>query len=225
MAKLNFDSPKVSEDNAYEGLGLLSTEPKLYFRSPKTPRWKQVLFIFSITALSVTMTAPLTLVVTPKLMQKAHPFTYTDCGNTSTSAREAGCGYEPMMRAWIPKECYFTDIIGDYDVFRDRHWFTDKGLSIPSNISRLESGDEEIAYTQYWHDEHCTYIFRKLAIAVEKRYSAVTYIMANIHHSHHCAHMVALRLQNSYNETFLKEDDTFTESKLNFQTCVPLNWG
>lgn len=197
----------------------------VYIHTPRVSWWRNALYILIVSTVSVAMTVPLMLLVTPTLVLKEkQPFTYTDCGNTSTSAREAGCGYEPMMRAWVPPECYFTDIIDDYDVFRDRKWFADKGLSIPSDIDRLESGDEELAYTRYWHDEHCTYIFRKLAIAVEKRYPAITRNMANIDHSHHCAHMVALRLQNSYNETFVHEDDTFTESILNFQICVPMSW-
>ncbi|EED21255.1 hypothetical protein TSTA_084860 [Talaromyces stipitatus ATCC 10500] len=189
---------------------LLNANRVLYVHTPQMPWWRNALNVFLVSAISVVMTVPVMLLITPTLVLKEKkPFTYTDCGNTSTSARQAGCGYEPMMRAWVPPECYYTDIIDDYDVFRDRKWFADKGLSITSNIERLESGDEELAYTP---------------IAVEKRYPAISWNMANIDHSHHCAHMVALRIQNSYNETFVHEDDTFTESYLNFQTCVLMNW-
>lgn len=129
-----------------------------------------------------------------------------------------------MMRAWVPPECYYTDIIDDYDIFRDREWFADTDFATPADISRLESGDEELAYTRFWHDEHCTYIFRKLAIAIDKRYPAVTAYEVNIEHSHHCASMIAARLKNSYNETYVHNDHTFTESFLNYQECIPLNW-
>lgn len=214
----------ATKDEEYERL-LSEDRPLFVLSPPRTSWWRKTIYTLLICTVSLMLTMPVMLLVTPRLILKErHPFTFTDCGNTSTSAREAGCGHEPMMRAWVPPECYYKDIIDDYDQFHDRKWFADKKMTIPSNISRLESGDEELAYTRYWHDEHCTYIFRKLAVAIEKRYPAVTNTMANIDHSHHCASMVALRLRNFYNETYVHIDDTFTESHLNFQTCVPMHW-
>jgi hypothetical protein len=151
-------------------------------------------------------------------------FVYTDCSDTPEMARAAHCTYEPMMRSWIPPECYFNDFQDEYDLFHDRLWFLDHALSIPANISRLESGDETLAYTRYWHDEHCTYNFRKLAVAVEKRYPAVPQVLLNIEHSHHCAKMIALRIQNEYNETFIRNNQSVTRSGLGFQGCIPLPW-
>jgi hypothetical protein len=147
---------------------------------------------------------------------------WTNCGTTPDEARSHGCVYEPMQRAWIPPECYFPDAVDDYDLFRDRQWFQDENLTIPSNTQRLESGDELLAYTRYWHDEHCTYVFRKLALAVDLRKTLVNRRLANIRHSTHCAKTIAKRIVNSYNESFLGQDKSYTESILAFESCVQI---
>jgi hypothetical protein len=147
---------------------------------------------------------------------------WTNCGTTPDEARSHGCVYEPMQRAWIPPECYFPDAVDDYDLFRDRQWFQDENLTIPSSTQRLESGDELLAYTRYWHDEHCTYVFRKLALAVDLRKTLVNRRLANIRHSTHCAKTIAKRIVNSYNESFLGQDKSYTESILAFESCVQI---
>jgi hypothetical protein len=164
------------------------------------------------------------LIVVRENITNSRPSSWTNCGSTPDEARRNGCFYEPMQRAWIPPECYFEEPIADYDVFRDRSWYSDANLTIPSNIERLESGDEFLAYTRYWHDEHCTYVFRKLAIAVENRKFMVNSRLVNIHHSNHCARMIAKRIVNSYNASFLEYDETITESYLAYENCVELPW-
>jgi hypothetical protein len=149
-------------------------------------------------------------------------FTSTDCGHTPDQARAVGCIYEPMLRSWVPPECYFDEPREEYDIFHDRLWFLDDDLTIEADIEKLESGDELLAYTRYWHDEHCTYELRKLALAVEGRHKLIHSRAANIEHSNHCAQMIAKRIVNSYNESFLATDETITESILSFDICVPL---
>ena len=153
-------------------------------------------------------------------LKRIIPWTY--CGTTPDEARSHGCVYEPMQRAWIPPECYFPAAVDDYDLFRDRQWFQDENLIIPSNTERLESGDELLAYTRYWHDEHCTYVFRKLALAVDLGRTLVNRRLANIHHSTHCAKTIAKRIVNSYNVSFLENDKSYTESILAFKPCVQI---
>ncbi|KAH8805508.1 hypothetical protein F5884DRAFT_755080 [Xylogone sp. PMI_703] len=157
---------------------------------------------------------------------------FTDCGTTPDEARAAGCSYEPMQRSWVPPECYFPEPGHEeiYDIFHNRIWYADLNLTIPADVDGLVSGDVLLAYlakvffiTHYWHDEHCAYVLRKLAMAVAMRQGMVTSIVANIAHANHCAHFIANRVVHSYNSTWLEADHTFTESYLVFEKCVPLD--
>lgn len=127
-----------------------------------------------------------------------------------------------MQRAWIPPECYFSEPSEEYNVFRDRVWYEDTNLSIEANVTGLESGDVTLAYTRYWHDEHCAYVLRKLALAVALRRPMINSVPANIHHANHCAQFISKRIVNSYNTSFLETDESITESYLIFEECVPL---
>jgi hypothetical protein len=153
---------------------------------------------------------------------QATKYTWTDCGRTPTEARAHGCHYEPMQRSWIPPECFFSEPMDEYNVFRDREWFKDENLTIPADIEGLESGDVELAYTRYWHNEHCIYAMRKLALAVALRKPMINSTPANIHHTKHCVQSIIDRIVNSYNGSFLQIDKTYTETYLAYESCVPL---
>ncbi|CAG8952938.1 hypothetical protein HYFRA_00007653 [Hymenoscyphus fraxineus] len=149
-------------------------------------------------------------------------YAYTDCGKTPNEARSRGCNYEPMGRYWAPPECTFSDANDEYQPFQDREWFVDTNLTIPADISRLESGDALRAFTHYWHDEHCTFVLQKLALAVALRKEMVPGLVGSVHHINHCAKTIKKTIKNAYNETFLANDLTITESSLGFMGCVPL---
>lgn len=151
-------------------------------------------------------------------------YVYTDCGKTAQEARSRGCSYEPMGRYWAPPECTFPDGNDEYQPFQDRPWFHDTNLTIPANISRLESGDSLRAFTHYWHDEHCTFVLQKLALAVALKKEMVPGLVGSIHHVRHCAKTIRQTIKNAYNETFLANDMSITESSLGFMGCVPLKY-
>ncbi|BCR95917.1 uncharacterized protein AKAW2_20857S [Aspergillus luchuensis] len=149
-------------------------------------------------------------------------YTYTDCGVTPDEARARGCLFEPMQRAWIPPECYFPEATEDYDTFRDRQWYLDTMMTIDADVEKLEAGEVPVAYTRYWHDEHCTYLFRKLALAVDMGKDMINSKALDIEHSNHCALAIAKRLASSYNVSFVEADRSLTESHLGFERCLPL---
>ncbi|KAH8807109.1 hypothetical protein F5884DRAFT_677224 [Xylogone sp. PMI_703] len=152
-------------------------------------------------------------------------FEWVPCGETAASARAAGCHYEPMQRSWIPEACYFNEPSDEYNPFSDREWYQDVNMTIPSNMDRLRSGDEEDAYTRYFHDEHCLYAWRKLAIAVEKKLPMIDSKSYDMHHTAHCAKTIAGLIARAYdpkNGWWFQRD--YTHSPLMFQTCVPLTW-
>ena len=186
------------------------------------PWWRRIL------SYAVTIAAIIVLAIGSRnywrfqRKQDVDIYKFTDCGITPNQARFRGCIYEPMQRAWIPPECYFSEPTEEYNVFRDREWYEDTNLTIPADIEGLESGDVNLAYTRYWHDEHCTYVLRKLALAMSLRKRMINSVPASIRHVNHCAHTIAQRLVNSYNKSFLATDYSMTESYLLYETCVPL---
>jgi hypothetical protein len=77
-----------------------------------------------------------------------------------------------MQHSWIPASCYFPEPGDEYDPFNDREWFVDKNLTQPLDEGQkamLLRGDDLWVYTKYYHNEHCLYNWRKLAIAVSQR--------------------------------------------------------
>jgi len=153
-------------------------------------------------------------------------YTYTDCGTTPAQARERGCNYVPMGRYWAPPECSFNDhgTIEEYNPFQDREWFLDTNLTVPASVARLESGDEIRAFTHYWHDEHCTYMFRDFAMAVAEKRKMVTELVGSVHHFKHCSQTIVGGLKKAYNASFLANDNEITESSLAFMQCIPLKY-
>jgi hypothetical protein len=202
-------------------------DTRMLHRTSKRPfnmffmQWtKSFLLHATIFAIAVAVSVQLVLLIEKRWSRE--DYTFTDCGTTPDEARARGCIYEPMQRSWIPPECYFPEPADEYDVFRDRVWYDDAWLTIPSSVESLESGDTTLTYTRYWHDEHCAYVLRKMALAVHLGKKMINSIPANIHHANHCAKAIAARVVNSYNASFLETDRTMTESQLKFETCVPL---
>jgi hypothetical protein len=217
----------IENNTGYQKLRISSLDEQDEFTTPPAPSLAKkggVLRVL-IVILSSFALAILSFWLGTAYPKDTYDYPVTNCGKTPDEARSAGCQYESMQRAWIPPECYFPEPMEDYDVFRDREWFEDEDRTIPSNITALEVGDTHLAFTRYWHDEHCTYVLRKMALAVALQKPMINSIPANIGHSNHCAHMIATRLVNSYNSTFLDLDKTSTGSLLVFDTCVPLKVG
>lgn len=147
--------------------------------------------------------------------------TATDCGASVSEARAKGCLFEPMQRAWIPRQCYFPEPANEYNPFNDRAWFLDATLKTPADVKGLESGDVPVAYVENFHQEHCTYNWRKLAIAVEKKARWIDSRVGNIHHATHCALGLAEQTQNMSACGVLKAG-TYTQSNINFLKCQRL---
>ncbi|TAQ88649.1 hypothetical protein B7494_g3026 [Chlorociboria aeruginascens] len=152
---------------------------------------------------------------------------WVPCGDSPEEARRNGCHYEPMQRSWIPDACYFPEPSNEYHPFDDRQWYVDKKLTIKMNntngLQKLRDGEEIVGYTATFHDEHCLYCWRKLAIAVERRLPMIDSKSASFHHSTHCAQLISGFIHDVSTEIF-DIHDMYTFSPLMYQTCVPLNW-
>jgi hypothetical protein len=151
------------------------------------------------------------------------PYVSPTCGHSSAEARAKGCHYEPMLRSWIPDDCYTSDPAAEYAPFEDRAWFYDKNLTRPilgPDLDVLRNGDDITAYTKYFHDEHCLYAWRKLALAVEKRLLLVDSKTMSLHHTTHCSRRIARFIGEVH--TYVWNDSHTGTAPLMFQTCVPL---
>lgn len=181
------------------------------FQQPKKSFWYCVGGLVCLSALAV---ATLTLVETAT---KA-----TDCGASVSEARAKECRFEPMQRAWIPQQCYFPEPAEEYNPFNDREWFLDATLETRADPKLLESGDVPIAYVADFHQEHCTYNWRKLAIAVSTKARWIDERVGNVHHATHCALGLAEQTRNM-SSCGVAKAGTFTRSNLNFLKCQRLS--
>ena len=150
---------------------------------------------------------------------------WVDCGASPAEARAAKCHFEAMQRAWVPDACYFSEPGDEYNPFGEREWFLDKNLTQKidgKELEKLKSGDITTAYYDgsSFHDEHCLYSWRKLAIAVERQLPLIDTKTADLHHSTHCSIHIAQKIVNN---TF--DDSLFVGiSPLKYFGCVELPW-
>lgn len=92
-----------------------------------------------------------------------------------------------MLRARIPADCYTPDPAAEYSPYEDRLWCYDEILTPPMRLELLRSGNDIKAWTKFFHDEHCLYASRKLALAVDRRLPLLDSKSMSLHHSNHCA--------------------------------------
>ncbi|CCD54901.1 hypothetical protein BofuT4_P161900.1 [Botrytis cinerea T4] len=212
----------VDGDSRYKDIDSQSTSDITDFQPIKRRSYSLPSILLGCIASFVLAGFLITVVRWPWSKGDSGYYAYTDCGKTPEEARSRGCSYYPMGRFWAPPECSFPEGNDNYHPFRDREWFVDTNLTIPADISRLESGDARRAFTHYWHDEHCTFVLQKLALAVALKKTMVPGLVGSIHHVNHCAMTITKTIKNAYNETFLANDMSITESTLGFMPCVPL---
>lgn len=148
--------------------------------------------------------------------------TYTYCGKTAQEARARGCHYAPMGRTWVPPECFFLEDTEDPTVL-EKDWYLDPKMTIPADPDVVAAGELELGYTQHYHEEHCLYVMRQLAVAVALKKPMVPSIVGRLHHINHCTMNIIDVIFKAYNETerpFFNND--VTESILEFEICVPM---
>ncbi|KAM3065805.1 hypothetical protein ACMFMG_009971 [Clarireedia jacksonii] len=128
---------------------------------------------------------------TPQAVSKLEPPDHTFCGHTPEDAIKNGCHFESMLSSWVPDACYFDGAEQGYDVFSDLPWFADPFLKQPLTdleMMHVRAGNYSHVYTTWsYHDEHCLYTWRKLAMAMERRLPYIDTKTANEEHSLHCA--------------------------------------
>lgn len=116
------------------------------------------------------------------------------CGNNPTEARESGCFFDPMMSAWIPDQCYFSDLAEEYgDIFLTWNWYWDRNhtmaITAADELAQIRAGNYTKIWTDYHHahDLHCIYTWRKMALTLERNLLRLDARSLEFDHSRHCA--------------------------------------
>ena len=127
-----------------------------------------------------------------------------------------------MGRTWVPPECFYLEDTADPTVL-EKDWYLDANLTVPADPELVASGELELGYTQHYHEEHCLYVMRQLAVAVALKKSMVPSIVGKLHHINHCSKSIIDIIYKAYDEAerpFF--DDDVTESLLEFEICIPM---
>ncbi|KAF4624110.1 hypothetical protein G7Y89_g14063 [Cudoniella acicularis] len=91
------------------------------------------------------------------------------CGNSNEEARALGCKFDPMTWAWMRPECYREELISDFLNRTDWHFYLHDTL-LPEEEIPIEEwlrGDYYELWTpKKYHFFHCTYMWRKVHLAL-----------------------------------------------------------
>ena len=186
---------------------------------------KKWMFILSFLCITLTIAVALCIVAITQIFhrQKQHT-TWLACGKTAAEARLANCHFEPMLTSWVPHECYHSEPSSAYSPLDNATWYLDKELTLEvegETLERAKSGVYDTLYSHgSYHAEHCLYLWRKLATALDKHLHLVDEKTADIHHSVHCAESMAHRVRN---KTKPADEGIWTDMiRLSFLPCIDL---
>jgi hypothetical protein len=154
---------------------------------------------------------------------------WTPCGQSPAEARERGCHFEPMMSAWIPDACYFPELVAEYeemdDIWSTWEWYTDVNLEQSVTDAAALQNLREGNYTKIWtsrdhaHDLHCLYAWRKINMALERKFPLIDARSLEFHHSMHCSVDMSAYLREKADLPWGRKP---TRWPMLYHDCVPL---
>ena len=122
--------------------------------------------------------------------------TATGCGQTASSALEAGCRFDPMSFSWLPPLCYDEELIATFLAIKPWHWYlrsstspSDEALQPVSFETVRQGGHEYMWVSREFHLFHCTYQWRKMHRAIMEGRPLDDYV-GNYSHTEHCEHVL-----------------------------------
>ncbi|KAG0646878.1 hypothetical protein D0Z07_6263 [Hyphodiscus hymeniophilus] len=122
---------------------------------------------------------------------------FGSCGNTSSSARHAGCMFDIMSFSWLPLACADPELTVEFKHLRKWNWWLDENRTAAVPFEEVALGfHSELFVTREYHMYHCTYMWRKLHRGLlrgqenaEKRGIVDSYI-GSYGHTAHCEMML-----------------------------------
>lgn len=138
-----------------------------------------------------------------------------DCGHSPAEARAKGCHIEPMLYGWVPDACFYPSLSADFDALSDRQWYADINMTEPLTASQMWQAEIPHVFTHSYHAEHCLFLWRKLAWAVEKQVAWIDSKAMDIHHTNHCSDLVSHGSE---------DPNGVNDVVLGFYKCKRLRW-
>ncbi|KAA8651035.1 uncharacterized protein ATNIH1004_003728 [Aspergillus tanneri] len=132
------------------------------------------------------------------------PMRKRPCGQAAHEARAAGCKFDVLRAAWLPRECSDDELhavaISDAPwqfyrntsafVYRQGHWWPTGDEMVPISGYEELSEQRHIAWaSRRYHIAHCMYTWKMMARAVESGRRMDSTLRA-FHHISHCADTV-----------------------------------
>ena len=137
------------------------------------------------------------------------------CGNSSAEAMSMGCRMEPMLYGWVPPDCFVEELSAQYTPFEDREWYAEEARENKINPASLWGGELPIVWTVPYHEQHCLFLWRKLALAVKQRRPMLDDLSLSLHHADHCADYIYRGRESPHGANYVV---------LGFYTCEVLPW-
>lgn len=103
--------------------------------SPNHPHWRSIFIYAAIATLAISLTTVSTLYL--QLLHHHAPRPQLLCGTSVTEAREAGCSFDRLTKAWLPAEC--------------PRYYEEEYLQFPSTLNMTN-----LTSWHYWEDRATT---------------------------------------------------------------------
>ncbi|KAF2112276.1 hypothetical protein BDV96DRAFT_649081 [Lophiotrema nucula] len=167
--------------------------------------------INTILLLVLVFLVSINLFYSPKSRSPTSPSTprsrSTNCGNTTATAKAAGCLFDPLGYLWTPPECYDHVTVSEFRAFlaNPALQFGAFPFFRTNDTADRISGEEELAErvgiktysTQQEHLAHCAYMLRRLERAREGKVRWDG--KGGYAHVEHCSNALAERLVGGEN--------------------------
>lgn len=92
-----------------------------------------------------------------------------------------------ISRAWLPKDCFDTELTTEFLNFSEWRWYADKEGTRELSREVVERGDgpNPLFVSRQYHLVHCAFVWKKYQRAVLHGVPIEDYI-ANYSHTEHC---------------------------------------
>lgn len=118
------------------------------------------------------------------------------CGSSPQHALHESCHFDVMSFSWLPEQCFDEDLINEFELIQDWHWYADAEGTKEVPKSQVLLGEAEGLFVSFaYHQAHCVFMWKKLHRAVENHRPIDGYI-GNYSHTSHCSGILLTQVGN-----------------------------
>ena len=113
--------------------------------------------------------------------------TYTNCGDSPTTAKSRGCSFDILSFTWQTPECYDEPLVTSFLSYPPEPWrfYTAPGGAEEVSLAVAALGERELYVNWEYHIVHCTYMW----MLMHRAYTVRGYIDSHLdawNHTLHC---------------------------------------